>query len=587
MILLARGVAILDVHTRLAHLETNAPFLAAESRIPSLRVDMSFPTLFGNQAERTERERKVEKLITAMSSDPTDAEVFVYTGAGGERVPDDVVRLRVDPSVTTIPADAFYQQKQLTEVELCEGLVEIGERSFADCGRSITKINISTSLRRICNAAFHYSLRTNIRLHDGIESIGEGAFAACIFTNFRVPPLITTIPQELIVGCRAMFSLEVPDIVTEIEKYAFSNCSCLRNVAIPPNVVIGYDIFIYYEEDDEDIHTDLLQLFGSNARIISELSHRFDGLPIHKLVYYQSYTEGVLQILLATINSRSGQSRKLRSRLNPTGNQQDCLGMTPLHILACSSVLNLELYRLIVDNYPTNLVTEDSWGALPLLYAFWGAVPAEIIQFLLESYQSLYPTHVFNWTMMVETMGRCDTPKESIENLLRVRQMYFPEQPLDWEYLLDKFFLPSQFSFGGLPNQERLQYLVMCGMSTQVEALAFKVWRDYITSMIQTADFNGCYNLANLREIQSILAHLEGELSQLKEVTTILELALWKMKMNEKSHQDIATQSQKRIKTDEASTRQQCRVKCGADVVIGYVLPFLKWNGIDPTICIL
>ena len=133
----------------------------------------------------------------------------------------------------------------------------------------------------------------------------------------------------------------------------------------------------------------------------------------YKLVYYQSYNQGVLQILIAAINMRSGQ---------PTGNQQDCLGMTPLHILACSSVHNIEIYRVIVDNYPTNLITEDRWGALPLLYAFWGAAPTEIIQFLVDSYQSLYPDQVFNWTMMVETMGRCDTPIERIENLLHVKQ---------------------------------------------------------------------------------------------------------------------------------------------------------------------
>jgi hypothetical protein len=109
----------------------------------------------------------------------------------------------------------------------------------------------------------------------------------------------------------------------------------------------------------------------------------------------------VLQHLIAAINTRSGQCRTLRSKLDPTGNQQDCLGMTPLHILACSSVHNLEVYRVIVENYPANLVTEDRWGALPLLYAFWGAAPTEIILFLLESYKSLYPGFEFNWTMMV------------------------------------------------------------------------------------------------------------------------------------------------------------------------------------------
>jgi hypothetical protein len=83
----------------------------------------------------------------------------------------------------------------LTEVELCEGLVEIGDNSFGGCEHSIRKINIPNSLRRILHRAFHCSLRTPIRLHDGIESVGEHAFARNIFTNFRVPPLITRIPS--------------------------------------------------------------------------------------------------------------------------------------------------------------------------------------------------------------------------------------------------------------------------------------------------------------------------------------------------------------------------------------------------------
>ena len=220
------------------------------------------------------------------------------------------------------------------------------------------------------------------------------------------------IPVGVLHWCKSMFSLELPENTTEIESGAFASCSCLRNVAIPANAVFGDDDI--FNEKDYDAMTDLQRLFVSETRIIRELMHRFHQLPIHKLVYYHSYHEEVLQNLIAAINTRSGQRRALRSKLNPTGNNQDCLGMTPLHILTCSSVHNLEIYRLIVEKYPTNLITEDRWGALPLLYAFWGAAPVEIIDFLLESYQSLYPTHVFNWTMMVETMGRCDTPKKAL-----------------------------------------------------------------------------------------------------------------------------------------------------------------------------
>jgi hypothetical protein len=93
-----------------------------------------------------------------MSSNAADTEVFVYTGPGGDYVPQDVARVRVDPSVTSIPYRAFYLRKKLTEVELCEGIVKIGERSFGFCNHSITKINIPNSLKRINDVAFSESL---------------------------------------------------------------------------------------------------------------------------------------------------------------------------------------------------------------------------------------------------------------------------------------------------------------------------------------------------------------------------------------------------------------------------------------------
>ena len=72
-----------------------------------------------------------------------DTEVFVCTvRQGADDVPRDVARVRVDPSVTSIPARAFYERKQLAEVELCEGIVEIGESAFKYCDHSITKISI-------------------------------------------------------------------------------------------------------------------------------------------------------------------------------------------------------------------------------------------------------------------------------------------------------------------------------------------------------------------------------------------------------------------------------------------------------------
>jgi hypothetical protein len=51
-----------------------------------------------------------------------DADVFAYVGEGGDSAPLDVVRVRVDPSVTSIPYKAFYERTKLAEVELCASL---------------------------------------------------------------------------------------------------------------------------------------------------------------------------------------------------------------------------------------------------------------------------------------------------------------------------------------------------------------------------------------------------------------------------------------------------------------------------------
>ena len=159
----------------------------------------------------------------------------------------------------------------------------------------------------------------------GIESIGEYTFFGCIFTNFRVPSLITLIPDSMLASCKSMVSVEMPKNITEIRYQAFFNCNCLRNVAFPPDALVSNNIL--------HLATDLLLLLGLIAEIVSELKHRFDRLSVHNSVCFQwLYQQGVLQHL---ITFTSG------NELDPTGNQQDYMRMTPLHILACSSVHNL------------------------------------------------------------------------------------------------------------------------------------------------------------------------------------------------------------------------------------------------------
>ena len=57
----------------------------------------------------------------------------------------------------------------------------------------------------------------------------------------------------------------------------------------------------------------------------------------------------------------------------------------------------------------------------------------------------------------------------------------------------------------------------------------------------------------------------------------MLELALWKMKLDELNCQGGkgATQCNKKRKIEDVYLRSQFRISCGADIVIEHVLPYL------------
>ena len=85
--------------------------------------------------------------------------------------------------------------------------------------------------------------------------------------------------------------------------------------------------------------------------------HRFDGLPIHKICYYHSYHDDDKNILDLTCGIHPWSTMTRCGKLNDIGNQQDAVGITPLHILACSTKYNLQMFQLLVEKYPENQVT--------------------------------------------------------------------------------------------------------------------------------------------------------------------------------------------------------------------------------------
>ena len=150
----------------------------------------------------------------------------------------------------TVGAQTFRNCYKLTSIALGNALEIINRQAFLDC-KNLTSITWGNKLRIIGNNAFEncYSL-INITLGNALGKIQSQAFKNCYNLNFIVSRknftysvsddnkiLFNKSKTKLIAFPSAKGNITIPNHVTTIGKYAFSNCSGLLNVTIPDSVI--------------------------------------------------------------------------------------------------------------------------------------------------------------------------------------------------------------------------------------------------------------------------------------------------------------------------------------------------------------
>ena len=150
---------------------------------------------------------------------------------------DDIKRVIIGDSVTTIGEYAFSGCSFLTSVTIPNSVTTIGGYAFSGC-TSLTSVTIPNSVTTIGDNAFNgCSSLTSVNIPNSVTTIGGWAFRGCSsLTSLTIPNSVTTIREYTFYGCSSLTSVTIPNSVTAIGEYAFGFCSSLTSVTIPNSV---------------------------------------------------------------------------------------------------------------------------------------------------------------------------------------------------------------------------------------------------------------------------------------------------------------------------------------------------------------
>jgi hypothetical protein len=289
--------------------------------------------------------------------------IFHYTREGLE-VPDDATHVKVSAAV--VPRQAFHNHKHVKSVEFLPGVITIGPMAFAQCD-VLMRIQVPQSVNDIGGGAFGCNaFLMEAELPETLQLIPAGSFAFCLsFCSFRVPSGVLTIGHRAFWGCKRLLSIEIPQGLVRIGGQCFLECSELRNIALPSTASdIGPGAFSQCKKLQENMSGE------EPDELITALKTRFDGLPVHKLCYYQGYHTSS-----STIGDDSCDAMDKRLK-ESTAFPFDVFEMNPLHILVLSGKPSFELCKVFCKE--RMMRNSDCWGMTPIMYAVMNFGPSMV-----------------------------------------------------------------------------------------------------------------------------------------------------------------------------------------------------------------
>ncbi|EJK57856.1 hypothetical protein THAOC_22060 [Thalassiosira oceanica] len=157
----------------------------------------------------------------------------------GEKIADELItRVRIGSEVTVIPDYAFLGYTNLTEVQLPEGLEVVGRGAFLNC-KSLRSVTLPSTATVLGNGAFYGCINlVELQFDEGLNIIGKDAFCDCMtLQSVTTPSTVTELCRRAFRGCSGLTKLKLNDGLEIIGQEVFHNCAALRSVTIPSTVI--------------------------------------------------------------------------------------------------------------------------------------------------------------------------------------------------------------------------------------------------------------------------------------------------------------------------------------------------------------
>lgn len=99
-------------------------------------------------------------------------------------------------------------------------------------------VSVAPGCRRVAEGAFEgESHLERVALPEGLEEIGERAFAESALRSFEAPGSMRSVGAEAFAGCKALSIVKLAEGLSEIGERAFAECASCEGVRIPASVV--------------------------------------------------------------------------------------------------------------------------------------------------------------------------------------------------------------------------------------------------------------------------------------------------------------------------------------------------------------